>query len=584
MLLDRSAQGVLPDDHDEKGGAVKVKIAWKFSTTCRTFFSPTSPNSLMKKFLPPLLILMALVSCQAPKNEPPQETHLGVLKHPFNVSDAANQSFTKGLLLLHSFEYSDALKAFQEASRADSTELMAYWGEAMSHYKALWGLQDVDAGRAVLAKVGKTMEERLSIASDELEADFWTGVEILYGEGEFYERNKAYADHMSKLYEKYPGNHEVAAFYALGLMWSVPGARDPKVFDLSAHVASGILEENPNHPGALHYLIHANDDPGYAQLAKLAADKYSKVAPDAAHALHMPSHIYLALGMWNDVVASNEASYGASVDRMTREGLDDKARGYHSYAWLHYVYLQQGRFEKAEQLLKDMQVYTRNVQNQMAKTYLIKIQNAQWVESGQWPEGVEPMYVDYSDLGLTSKAEQHFLKAMVAYENNDAQGINVEIDSVKNLVIAAELLITDEGIALCSAGTTRFAPSKADIVNANVMISQMKAMVAMLNNDDQLIETNLKEAVALEGKAQYSYGPPDIPYPSFEQYGDWLLTKKRYEEALVQFNRSLVTAKNRAKALHGKINALTMLGRETEASKEKEILSEFWQQNKVAMN
>ncbi len=234
--------------------------------------------------------------------------------------------------------------------------------------------------------------------------------------------------------------------------------------------------------------------------------------------------------------------------------------------------------------MKDMQLYTAKVQNQMAKMYLIKIQNAQWVESGQWPEGVEPMYVDYSDLGLTSKAEQHFLKAMVAYENNDAEGITVEIDSVKNLVIAAELLITDEGIALCSAGTTRFAPSKADIVNANVMISQMKAMVAMLNKDDQLIETNLKEAVALEDKAQYSYGPPDIPYPSFEQYGDWLLTKQRYEDALVQFNRSLATAKNRAKALNGKITALSMLGRNTEAAEEKGILGDFWQREKVALN
>ena len=538
----------------------------------------------MKKIISSLLIISVLISCQSPKKETAEETHLGVLNHPFTISAPAQEPFEKGLLLLHSFEYGDAQEAFEEAIRADSSELMAYWGEAMSYYKALWGLQDVDAGRAVLAKVGKTKEERLSVATDELERDFWTGVEILYGEGEFFERNKTYADHMSKLYEKYPGNHEVASFYALGLIWSVPGERDPKVFDLSTRVVSGILTENPNHPGALHYLIHANDDPGYAQLAKVAADKYSKVAPDAAHALHMPSHIYLALGMWNEVVGSNEASYGASVDRMTREGLDDKARGYHSYAWLHYGYLQQGRFEKAAQLMKDMQVYTAKAQNQMAKSYLIKIQNAQWVESGQWPEGIEPMYVDYSDLGLTSKAQQHFLKAMVAYENNDAQSITDEIDSVKRLVTAAELLVNDEGIALCSAGSTRFAPSKADIINSNVMIIQMSAMVAMLNKDDRLIEKNLKEAVSLENKAHYSYGPPDIPHPSFEQYGDWLLTKERYEEALTQFNRSLTTAKNRAKALHGKIKALTMLNRTEEAAKEKEILGGFWQQDKVALN
>lgn len=203
---------------------------------------------------------------------------------------------------------------------------------------------------------------------------------------------------------------------------------------------------------------------------------------------------------------------------------------------------------------------------------------------GQWPEDVEPMYIDYSDLGLTSKAEQHFLKAMFAKEKNDTEGIKNEITLLEEQVKAAKLLVTNEGIALCSAGATRYAPSKADIINARVMISQMKAMVAMVNKDDQLIEASLKEAVAVEDKAQYSYGPPDISYPSFEQYGDWLLTKKRYEEALTQFNRSLVTAKNRAKALHGKINALTMLGRETEAAKEKEIMAEFWQDEKIAMN
>ena len=531
-----------------------------------------------------LLLLSVLISCKSPKKETAEETQLGILNHQFSISDSAKRPFEKGLLLLHSFEYDDAKEEFQKASAADSMEIMAYWGEALSHYKALWGLQDIDAGRAVMTKVGATREDRLLRVQDDLERDFWEGVEILYGEGNLDERNKAYAKHMGELYNKYPGNQEVAAFYALGLMWSVPAGRDAQVFDLSAKVISGILEENPDHPGAVHYQIHVNDDPAYAQRAKAAADKYSKLAPDASHALHMPSHIYLALGMWNEVVASNEASYGAGVKRMERKGLSDKARGYHSYAWLHYGYLQQGRFEKAAQLLKDMQVYTANAQNQVAKSYLIRMQNAQWIESGQWVDGLQPMYVDDSDLGISSRAQQHFFKAMVAHEKGLAAEIDKEVEMLEKQIKAAELVISDQGIAMCSSGSTRYAPSKSDIVRANVMVSQMKAMASMILKDDSQTEKNLQKATALEDDAEYSYGPPDIAYPSYEQYGDWLLTKNRPKEALVQFDKSLVTAKNRAKALKGKITALTMLNKADEAKAVKEILESFWKPDKLAMN
>jgi len=532
-----------------------------------------------------LLILFSVASCVSPDKKSPENTQLGVLKHQFIISPPAQDSFEKGLLLLHSFEYDDARVAFQDAIKKDSTEVMAYWGEAMSHYKALWGLQNVDAGRAVIAKLGKTKEIRSSRAQDDLEKDFWTGVEILYGDGELFERNKAYANHMGALYEKYKGNQEVAAFYALGLMWSVPGGRDPEIFDLSAKVVSGILEENPNHPGALHYLIHANDDPKYAQLAKIAADKYAKVAPDATHALHMPSHIYLALGMWNDVVASNEASYGASVANMERKGLTDDARGYHSYAWLHYGYLQQGRFQKAAQLLKDMQIYTERSPGQSSKSYLIKMQSAQVAETGKWLDEITPLYVDYEDLGLSSKAELHFFKSMLASEKGDARQMAHEIDLLDTQIKAAELIVSEEGIAMCSSGSTRYAPSRADIVRAHVMTKQMNAMITILNDDDSLTEKYFIEATNLEAQSEYSYGPPDITYPSFEQYGEWLLNKKRYDEALTQFDRSLVTAKNRSKALQGKIQALMLLHREDEAREIKVIMSDFWKpDDQLAMN
>jgi len=258
-----------------------------------------------------VLAISLLVSC-TPSKPTTEGTQLGDLQHTFPISTEARADFDEGLLLLHSFEYEDAREAFQKAVEADSNELMAHWGLAMTYYKALWGLQDVEAGREVINVVGDTKADRLAKAENQLEQDFWMGVETLYGEGELDERNQAYVDHMAEVYDANPGNQEVAAFYSLGLMWA--GYNEQEYLNRSAEVAAGIIEENPTHPGALHYMIHANDDPVYAQIALNAANKYAKVAPDATHALHMPSHIYVALGMWKEVVSSNTASYQASLN------------------------------------------------------------------------------------------------------------------------------------------------------------------------------------------------------------------------------------------------------------------------------
>ena len=506
-----------------------------------------------------VFLLVVVFACTSKKPDIPSD-NLGNLEHQFNISEKARPAFEKGMLLLHSFEYDDAREAFQEALRADENEIMAYWGEAMSHYKALWKLQDVDAGRAVMNKLGPSTEARLARITDELERDFWLGVELLYGDGELIERNQGYAEHMASLYKKYPGNQEVAAFYALGLMWSVPLGRDAEVFDRSAQVVAGILQENPNHPGALHYMIHAYDDPEYAQLAIKAANLYAEVAPDATHALHMPSHIYLALGMWDDVVASNEASYQASINRLERKGLGDAARGYHSYFWLQYGYLQQERYQDAHRLLKDMVEYTRKAPTKQARGYWISMQNAYLTDAGEWSTDIDPMVVGRHDLGLISQAGHRYFQGRMAFDNGDSQTIVSHMDSLDNEIKAAELLVTSDGITLCSAGVTRYAPNRTDIQRAMVMWHQMDAMRAELEGDQQHVEQALLEATTLEAATGYSFGPPDVPYPSFEHFGYWLLDQGRPGEALDQFNTSLERMPNRTLALHGKQLALKELG------------------------
>jgi tetratricopeptide (TPR) repeat protein len=508
------------------------------------------------------LFVLIAASCTQ-QSSSGEDTQLGDLQHSFSISDEARESFDQGLLLLHSFEYDDANEAFQKATEADPDELMAHWGLAMTHYRALWGLQDVEAGRKVIQAVGETKEARMHKPENQLEAAFWEGVEILYGEGELDERNQRYADHMAEVYAANPDNQEVAAFYALGLMWA--GYTDQDNLNKSAEVAAGIIAENPTHPGALHYMIHANDDPEYAQIALTAANKYAKVAPDASHALHMPSHIYVALGMWDKVVSSNIASYEASLHRMEAKGLSGKEREY----------------QKAADLLAEIIGYHQD--STASKSYLITMQNEQRIEAGYWPEGLTPQQVDYSQLGLSEKSAMHFFNGLLAFDKKDAAALQLEIDGLNRQLSKASLLVNDDGIAMCSAGPTRYAPTKEGLKKTQVVIHQMEALQAQLNGDAALTEQHFTKATQLEAECDYDAGPPFIAYPSFEQYGDWLLAQNRPEEALTQFNQSLSNRKNRNKALRGKLAALEALGRTDEAKQVKAVISQFAPTQKVAV-
>ncbi|MDH3651228.1 MAG: hypothetical protein OEQ53_16195 [Saprospiraceae bacterium] len=530
------------------------------------------------KYITIVVISMLALSCTGDKEGPALEANkLGTLNHQFSISDPAQDGFEKGLLLLHSFEYEDARVAFQEAVKADSTEMMAYWGEAMSYYKALWGLQDLEAGREVMNRLGATKDERLAKAENELEMDFWTGLEILNGEGELKERHEDYVEYMADLYEKHPSNHEVASFYALGLIWATDYGQVTEENKLSARIADGILKENPKHPGALHYKIHAFDNPVMAREAIDVANVYSKVAPDATHALHMPSHIYLSLGMWDDVVSSNEASYAASVKKMERKGLGDGQRGYHSYSWLHYGYLQQGRYEKATQLMRDMLDYVPRDPTNQARGYLISMQSLQLAETGKWNNQLTPMLdVKLQDLSIVSAAEHAFFQSHLALKHADPGLINQHIEDLTQKIALAELEVGEEGVALCATGQTRYAPNEDAINTSLILLHQMKSFNARLAGDLTAYERHLRKATELEAKLDFASGPPEIALPSFEQYGNWLLDQGRFEDALIQFETSLTRAPRRCKALQGKIAALKGLNKVKEVEDARVELQSIW--------
>lgn len=511
----------------------------------------------MKTYSAILVTLLFIFSCSTKKNE---AYKLGQLTFNVTGKEEAKPSFSLGHLLLHSFEYQDAAEAFQEAQKIDPDFAMAYWGEAMTYNHSIWQEQDYDKGKTTLQKLGETPEIRIEKAKTDLEKDFIRSVEILYGEGTKASRDKAYADYMGKLYERYTNNHEVASFYALSLLGSVSVGRNTEVYQQSAHICEKIMKDNPNHPGALHYFIHSNDDPDHAGEAVLVANEYAVVAPDAAHALHMPTHIYLALGMWDKVVSSNEVSWQASVNRKERKSLTNDALGYHSYHWLQYGYLQQGRVEEARKTLENMIGYCTELSSARARTHEIFFKSTYLVETEDWGSTFSSKTTHTEGLNILTRSMETFVRGMKSYHKKDKASLEnliLEIEKEQQLESAK---ISDNGIALCnSGGASRENATELDINLSRVIEMELRAMNAWMQKDLASAEKWLQDASKLEGNVSYSYGPPAVVKPSHELYGEFLVSQNRAQDALTQFDKALRLAPKRMLSLRGKLKAATLL-------------------------
>lgn len=522
----------------------------------------------MRYFLFSALIMLGLFTCVVdnPNSEvvegvspaPPMTSQLGNVHLEVTGTPAAQEAFTKGLLLLHSFEYEDARAAFLKAQEADSTMLMAYWGEAMTHNHPLWRQQEVEEGQAALAKLAPTTTERLALAVTPLERDFLAAVELLYQEEDTkQERDQQYANYLAKMKKKYPEQQEVAAFYALSILGAVPVGRDEEAYEQAARIAQGVMAENPQHPGALHYIIHAYDDPAHAAKAIPAANNYAKVAPSAAHALHMPSHIYVSMGMWGDVVQSNIASWKASVERMKNKDLDDNARSYHAFHWRLYGLTQQGRFAEAREQMKEFIRYTSEEPNGSTRSYMVSVPANYLVETNNWSnEAVMAIDPERESLNILVRAIYQFKEGWKAYLDKEEETLASIIQQMAQERKDAANLVTATGAPMCSAaGSNRSLPNQLDIDQARVLALELEAMQAQLSGDLTKAEDRLQEATKLEQSISYSYGPPRIVQPSYELYGRWLLEQGRPTEALVQFDYALSKGPGRLHALAGALQA-----------------------------
>jgi tetratricopeptide (TPR) repeat protein len=499
-------------------------------------------NAVMnKESLPKVLILHrgGFVADPRPDVKPPKVKRsksvtpsLGEIHFPTSGSSKAQHYFLRGALLLHNFEYDDAQAAFQKAQNIDPDFAMAYWGEAMTLNHLLWGEQDLDEAREVLGRLGFDVDERMAKAQTEREQGFLYAIDALYGEGEKGDRDLAYAERMKDLREQYPKDHEVAAFYALALLGTAQGDRDPKTYLQAASIAESVFQQNPQHPGAVHYMIHAYDDPEHAFLGLRAARAYARIAPAAPHAQHMPSHIFMALGMWDEVVAANETSWALSETRRKKKGLGVGQRSYHTLYWLMYAYLQQGRVEDARRLLDMVREDAAAVSSRYVQGYLAKMRATFIIESREW---------DVSGLE-SNRSGLRFSGVMSELYAIGLSGMNTRRLDITRMVMTK----LDEEIH--AATETR---SPFEVLPVRVMKKQLAALLLESEGKVEQSLALLREAATLEDTLPFDYGPPFPVKPSHELYGEQLLASGRINSARAQFNLALARAPKRALSIKG---------------------------------
>jgi tetratricopeptide (TPR) repeat protein len=473
----------------------------------------------------------------------------GTVTFPVSCSPAVQKSFERGVALLHSFWYEEAEKEFRQISAKDPHCAMAHWGVAMSLWHQLWNNPDPEVIQKGLDEVHEakgvdgptTPREKAYIAAL---AAFYTNSKKL----DHQARAEAYSDAMKNLYESYPDDHEAAAFYALSLLASEPP--NDTTF-ANRKQAAAILEKlfavEPDHPGVAHYLIHSYDKPQLAQLGLPAARRYAQIAPAAPHALHMPSHIFARVGLWQDDINSNLASIAASR-KTAAMGMGGEGHQFHAMDFLFYAYMQSGRDADAKGLIEEIRampdkkddMYGKGYDPHMAAlahlTALYPIEMHDWSAAAALP----PMEVE----GTAENSTIYWARAIGAAHLHKPEDVRKDIAAIE-LIYQKRMKEKSEF---------------ADAVDADRKEAQAWLFFADGKYDDAV------EALRPIADKEDSVGDEPEGIPAREMIADILLEAKRPQQALAQYQTDLKLNPNRFDGLYGAARAAEAAGKQSDAS------------------
>lgn len=524
--------------------------------------------------------MVVAAPAQAPRDG---RAPLGAVAFPNSGSPKAQVDFLRGVAWLHSFGYEEAIDAFRAAQKIDPAFAMAYWGEALSYSQPLWFNEDVEKGRAALAKLGSTPEARAARAKTVREQHYLRAVEALWGPGSKPERDKAYADRMTTLAAAFPDDDEAKAFQALALLAMLPrGDASVPLRQKAGVIAEGVFARNPKHPGAAHYILHAYDHAQMASKALPAARAYAQIAPAASHALHMPAHAFVQLGLWDEAASTDQASWEASIAWAARRarsrrspagegGASVALRDYHSLAWLHYEWTQQGRFLKAGEAL-------RLVDEAMKTLKPTEHVGGHHYADSSIGRGSGPMALrnDRGSLRARFVIESERwsdMKGQGTFDNIDelfALGMSaVKLGDLKRAQAALELFAK-------AAGPEQEAELREQ---AAVMVKELEALIAAAVGRTADAFAAMEAATALQAKMPKPIGRPYPVKPADELYGELLLQAGRPKDALVWFERALERTPNRSRAVLGLARAAAKAG---DGAKSREAYRQFLSNWKLA--
>ena len=496
-------------------------------------------------------IALAASSPESPHDHGPK---LGQVQFRTTCNPAAQVEIERGLGWLHSFEYAPAEQAFAAAAKADPACAIAFWGIAMTYYHPLWAAPTpVELEKAVAALA----RARTVGARSKREQDYVAALEAFYRDSATVDhktRAHAYLDALGQLSKRYPDDREAALFHALQLVAVGMMDQDPTYAreKQAAAILNRVLPDAPNHPGVAHYLIHGFDYPSLATLGLEAARRYAAIAPDSPHALHMPSHIFVRLGLWDEAIKSNLASEAAAVALAKRQGLaDSSSERLHAMDYLAYGYLQTAQDSKADQVLASLNAIKRADPPVFSVAYAataiparLLLERRLWSDAAalELPDNVRTL----APLGSFqwAAAHVHFARAIGAARSGDAAAAREE---------TAKLAEIEQGMTV-PAGTYDW--------RTQVSIARQIAEAWLAHGEGRHgdAERLMRAAADLDDATEKHPVTPGAVLPAREQLGELLIEHRQPAEALKEYEASLKRAPRRLAGLYGAARAAKRAG------------------------
>ena len=540
------------------------------------------------------LFLLIIASCHGKNNDPatdsivainlkrgevvlcgPPGEHFGSVEFETSCSGKAKKDFNLAITLLHSFEYDDAEKVFAKIIDEEPGCAMAYWGVAMSNFHPLWAppnQAELQKGAKSIA-IAESLTQKTKRESDYIEAigSFYKDFDKL----DHHTRAVSFEKAMEKTYKEYPNDKEAAIFYALSLDASAdPADKSYKNQRKAGAILTGLYPNEPNHPGIVHYIIHSYDYPELAALALPAARHYASIAPSSAHALHMPSHIFVRLGLWDECISSNLVSISSAKCYAEGAGIKGHwAEELHSIDYLVYAYLQKGENDLAKEQCDYLKTIHEVYPVDFKDAYAFAAIPARYVlENKNWKEAaaleIYPANFPWEKFPW-EKAIFHFARLLGSVHIGNLDSARAEL---KKLNTIYDTLIAQKDAY------------KANQVKIQIRSSEAWIKFKEARPDDPVGRGKNTEAINLmndaadmeDKTAKHPVTPSEV-IPARELLGDMLLQMNKPDKALEAYEADLKNHANRFNGLYG-------AGLAAEKSNNPEKAKSYYQQLIVVAN